>query len=227
MTRHAIVEESSAALQVPPTSEGYLSLTYISQKNIPMFHRRCAAASFPFLPSFSFLIHPQVQFLNTGGGTERFHPNLYADGKVCISLLGTFEGDRAERWDPLNSCIGQVLVSIQSLILGEYNPNAIGLHVTVDGRLVSRDDYHDYRIATIRYAMIAILQGCRGAGPYADMFPEFAPIIRAYFSVNRHRLMTILQADYRDLRRSMSPKEQRFLREVTKLVDEFRIIDND
>ena len=32
---------------------------------------------------------------------SRFNPNLYADGKVCLSLLGTWHGgDATEKWDP-------------------------------------------------------------------------------------------------------------------------------
>lgn len=37
---------------------------------------------------------PQVQFRTTGGGRVNFNPNLYADGKVCLSLLGTWSGKR-------------------------------------------------------------------------------------------------------------------------------------
>jgi hypothetical protein len=35
---------------------------------------------------------PLVQFKTTGGGLVSFNPNLYADGKVCLSLLGTWHG---------------------------------------------------------------------------------------------------------------------------------------
>jgi hypothetical protein len=35
---------------------------------------------------------PQVLFKTTGGGRVNFNPNLYADGKVCLSLLGTWQG---------------------------------------------------------------------------------------------------------------------------------------
>jgi ubiquitin-conjugating enzyme E2 Z len=31
---------------------------------------------------------PRVKFMTTAGGTVRFNPNLYADGKVCLSVLG-------------------------------------------------------------------------------------------------------------------------------------------
>jgi ubiquitin-protein ligase len=33
---------------------------------------------------------PLVQFKTTGGGRVGFNPNLYPDGKVCLSLLGTW-----------------------------------------------------------------------------------------------------------------------------------------
>ena len=49
----------------------------------------------------------------------RFNPNLYSDGKVCLSLLGTWHG---EGWtvptaSNFGSTILQVLVSIQSIIM--------------------------------------------------------------------------------------------------------------
>lgn len=60
---------------------------------------------------------PKVSFRTTGGGRVRFNPNLYHDGKVCLSLLGTWEGEKGESWNPEYSSILQVLISIQSLIL--------------------------------------------------------------------------------------------------------------
>ena len=45
------------------------------------------------------------------------NPNLYTDGKVCLSLLGTWTGDSSEEWQPFTSSIQQVLLSIQALVL--------------------------------------------------------------------------------------------------------------
>lgn len=59
---------------------------------------------------------PSVNFLTTGGGSVRFNPNLYNCGKVCLSLLGTWAG---EKWDPQVSNINQVLQSICYLIFVE------------------------------------------------------------------------------------------------------------
>ncbi|KAL3797082.1 hypothetical protein ACHAW5_007583 [Stephanodiscus triporus] len=66
------------------------------------------------LPSTYPRVSPKVQFLTTGGGSIRFNPNLYNDGKVCLSLLGTWSGPG---WVSGQSTLLQVLISIQSLIL--------------------------------------------------------------------------------------------------------------
>lgn len=62
---------------------------------------------------------PLVKLQTTGGGTVRFNPNLYKNGKVCLSLLGTWSGEGGEKWNNETSTILQVLVSIQSLIFVE------------------------------------------------------------------------------------------------------------
>ncbi|XP_069785715.1 (E3-independent) E2 ubiquitin-conjugating enzyme isoform X3 [Narcine bancroftii] len=46
----------------------------------------------------------------------RLNPNLYDNGKVCVSLLGTWIGKGTERWTTKSSLL-QVLISIQGLIL--------------------------------------------------------------------------------------------------------------
>lgn len=44
--------------------------------------------------------------------TDRLNPNLYEEGKVCVSLLGTWSGKGTEVWTSSSSIL-QVLVSIQ------------------------------------------------------------------------------------------------------------------
>lgn len=44
---------------------------------------------------------------------DRLNPNLYEDGKVCLSLLGTWSGHGVELWSPKDSNLLQLLVSIQ------------------------------------------------------------------------------------------------------------------
>ncbi len=70
------------------------------------------SVSFPYDYPFS---PPKVLFLTTDGRT-RFHPNLYIDGKVCLSILGTFSGPS---WSGTQS-LSSVLLSIQGLL--DKNP---------------------------------------------------------------------------------------------------------
>ena len=62
---------------------------------------------------------PHVEITSTGNGTVRFNPNLYDNGKVCLSLLGTWRGSPGENWNPKISTIYQVLISIQSIIMSD------------------------------------------------------------------------------------------------------------
>ena len=59
----------------------------------------------------------QSAYYHSGG--LRVNPNLYVDGKVCLSLLNTWTGRGNEVWDPSSSSILQVLVSLQGLVLNE------------------------------------------------------------------------------------------------------------
>ncbi|KAJ6726539.1 UBIQUITIN-CONJUGATING ENZYME E2 38-RELATED [Salix purpurea] len=60
----------------------------------------------------------------------RINPNLYANGRVCLSLLNTWPGRKSEKWDSSESTVLQVLVSIQALVLNEkpyYNEPGNGV----------------------------------------------------------------------------------------------------
>lgn len=59
---------------------------------------------------------PQVHFRSYG---MRLNPNLYANGRVCLSLLNTWAGKKSEKWNPCESTVLQVLLSIQALVLNE------------------------------------------------------------------------------------------------------------
>ena len=73
----------------------------------------------------------------------RLNPNLYEEGKVCVSLLGTWAGHTTETWGPQSNLL-QVLVSIQGLILCKepfYNePGYEGFRGTDDVWRVNHSD---------------------------------------------------------------------------------------
>ncbi|OAL36383.1 hypothetical protein AYO20_04279 [Fonsecaea nubica] len=60
---------------------------------------------------------PVAHFHSWTGGLGRINPNLYEEGKVCLSLLGTWSGENeSEKWSNKATLL-QVLVSLQGLVL--------------------------------------------------------------------------------------------------------------
>ncbi|KAK3685301.1 hypothetical protein B0T22DRAFT_214295 [Podospora appendiculata] len=97
------------------------------------------------------LIPPEMQFRTTGNGAAAFNPNLYNNGKVCLSLLGTWAG---QGWEPERSTILQVLVSIQGMIFTNqpwYNEPGRERHQDK-----TRSDNYNRQIQglTVQHAMI-------------------------------------------------------------------------
>ena len=84
------------ACLIGPEDTPYEDGFYGFEINIPQ--------EYPFKP-------PKVNFLTTDGNV-RFNPNLYACGKVCLSILGTWSGPP---WTSICT-ISSVLLSIQSLL---------------------------------------------------------------------------------------------------------------
>jgi baculoviral IAP repeat-containing protein 6 len=115
----------------------------------------------------------------------RFNPNLYADGKVCLSLLGTWHGGHAsEKWDPAQSSLSQVLLSIQAMILVDspwFNePGADGMRGTPEGDRRSARYNEELQLFTLRHAMLAQLKAPRGGLEDATRahFAAAAPAVR-------------------------------------------------
>jgi baculoviral IAP repeat-containing protein 6 len=101
---------------------------------------------------------PLVHISTTGNGEVRFNPNLYKNGKVCLSLLGTWSGEVGEKWNSDTSTLLQVFVSIQSLILIEepyFNEPSYEQSIgTPDGIERSRRYNETIRIATMKWAIL-------------------------------------------------------------------------
>lgn len=88
----------------------------------------------------------------------RFNPNLYHNGKVCLSLLGTWRGSATENWDPKLSTILQVLLSIQAIIMSnEVYFNEPGYEHeagTSEGERKNEGYANIVRYCNIKFAMI-------------------------------------------------------------------------
>jgi ubiquitin-protein ligase len=123
---------------------------------------------------------PKVQFLTTGRGNARFNPNLYENGKVCLSLLGTWNGPG---WIKGESTLLQILVSIQSLIFVEepfFNEPGNGfIHQHFVCLTKKSVDYNaNIRKLTLQHAILPFLSG-------HSFYPEFDDVMKQHFRLKR------------------------------------------
>ncbi|KAH0539153.1 hypothetical protein GP486_008731 [Trichoglossum hirsutum] len=100
------------------------------------------------------------------------NPNLYENGHVCLSLLGTWDGPPESKWQSEKSTILQVLLSIQSMILvsDPWRNEPVNQSDTSKTAIISSRDYSDERQAyTILYAMIPWLERRDSSGVWSDV----------------------------------------------------------
>lgn len=130
---------------------------------------------------------PHVWFLNTG--KKRMNPNLYDGGKVCLSILGTWGGDRGgEIWNPKISTLGQIYKSIQCQILIEQpffnEPGHESSYNTSEGMKRSRAYNDNIKLYTMQHTMYDLINNPK-------MYPQFEDVIRAHFKLKKNKILEI------------------------------------
>ena len=121
---------------------------------------------------------PPSALLKTLAPGVRFNPNLYTEGKVCLSILGTWSGPS---WTVCQS-MTSVLHSIQSLMSDKPYVNEPGYEnanknsIDIYNQCI---DYHTFRVAIVQQL----------EKPVAG-YEEFLPIMEKIFMNDYDRLMT-------------------------------------
>ena len=102
-----------------------------------------------FPPNYPFM--PPTMTYCTVSGNMRFNPNLYANGKVCLSILNTWEGPQ---W---TSCctVRTILLTLRALVLGTAYPlqNEPGFQdiVTSETKMYNNVVRHEnFRVAVVQ-----------------------------------------------------------------------------
>jgi ubiquitin-protein ligase len=97
------------ALIVGPSDTPYFGGYYFFEFNFPY--------DYPFSP-------PKVKYM-TNDGVTRYNPNLYKCGKVCVSILNTWSGDKWSACQTINS----ILLTLCSLLNDMPFLNEPGQHI--------------------------------------------------------------------------------------------------
>ena len=148
------------------------------------YHDNIFVFDFSFPPGYPN--EPPASSYHSRG--ERVNPNLYENGKVCLSLLSTWSGKGSEMWDPKRSNMLQVLVSIQGLVLVDdpyYNEAGYEKQSgTAEGKR-NGDQYNEQAFLASARSMISTVR---------DPPRHFEPLIRAHFHARAPKILRVCRA---------------------------------
>ena len=141
---------------------------------------------------------PKVCHVTSKKNDFRFNPNLYSDGKVCLSLLGTWGGQSAtERWiapsgsnsgSSSGSTFSQLMLSIYSMIFTEFpwynEPGREGSISNADKCPKSIEYNKELQNGTIKFAIMNQLK-----------YPEegFEDVIKTHFKLKRDEVIEYMK----------------------------------
>ncbi|KAF4587856.1 Ubiquitin-conjugating enzyme/RWD-like protein [Ophiocordyceps camponoti-floridani] len=110
---------------------------------------------------------PNVQCITTNGGQCRLNPNIYANGKICLSILGTWRGERGEEWSSAQG-LESILLSIQSLLSSNPYENEPGFEDANEesDKRMQRAYVQKIRHESLRLSVIQRLEG------YLELNPD-------------------------------------------------------
>jgi ubiquitin-conjugating enzyme E2 Z len=172
---------------------------------------------------------PHMELLTTDSGRVRFNPNLYANGKVCLSILNTWHGPS---WSPAQS-ISSVLLSVQSIMNARPYCNEPGFENPRDPRAV--EDYSECILhETIRVAFCDILEESPSA--VSILAPEFLSLAKEvgprFFEQHMDQCKRRLGNDNRPMNDPFGAQRGNFqwstlLERLQKLVEKYGLPDSD
>ena len=127
---------------------------------------------------------PPLVLYCTNGDNIRFNPNLYVNGKVCISLLNTWRG---EQWTSCQT-ISTILLNLCTLLCNNPLLNEPGI-------TSKHTDLQKYnKIIEFKNIDVAIIQMMKKkVGVFPEKFEGFYPIMKEYFLKNKEGILSFIE----------------------------------
>lgn len=157
------------AMIIGPSDTPYFGGYYFFEFKFP--------SDYPFSP-------PRLKYM-TNDGRTRFNPNLYKCGKVCLSILNTWSGDK---WSSCQT-ISTILLTLCSILNEKPFLNEPGL-------TISSNDFIPYQksieYANIYFSICEIICDFHKYIPYK--LYVFFPSIKQSFLDNYDKLLSFVQS---------------------------------
>ncbi len=126
---------------------------------------------------------PKLNYM-TNDGITRFHPNLYRNGKVCISILNTWKG---EQWTSCQT-IRSILLMLVTLLHNKPLLNEPGIKET-------HSSFKPYnKIITYKNLEIAILRNVTNKSKYNDIIQGLLIYHKKHIQENKDKIMEYLSS---------------------------------
>jgi ubiquitin-protein ligase len=157
------------ALIIGPSETPYFGGYYFFEFNYPY--------DYPFSP-------PKVKYM-TNDGQTRYNPNLYKCGKVCVSILNTWSGDKWSACQTINS----ILLTLCSLLNNMPFLNEPGQHIG------SRDclSYNkSIEYSNINFAVCDLINKSKNSIP--EQFKVFYPFMKEHFYKNYDNILEFVES---------------------------------
>jgi ubiquitin-conjugating enzyme E2 Z len=155
---------------------------------------------FEFLFPADYPSSPPLIKYCTNGDNIRFNPNLYTNGKVCVSILNTWRGPQ---WSACQT-ISTILLTLCTLLCKDPLLNEPGISI-------AHRDFEKYtKIIEYKNIEIAILKiVTKAEGVYPMKFDMFYYIVKEQYLKNRDKIVSYLEQKKKD-----EPKLQHFVTEL-------------
>ena len=164
---HESIMLKGYAMIVGPKDTPYFGGYYLFEINYPV--------EYPFLP-------PVVKSSTQGNGV-RFNPNLYCNGKVCLSVLNTWFGSS---WSACES-LRTVLLHLQMV----FNPNPLMNEPGITEPYLCASYAKSIEYHNLDVAVCNIIN--KSPGYYLPYFDLFYEIILEKFRTNRNELKQLAE----------------------------------
>jgi ubiquitin-protein ligase len=132
---------------------------------------------FEIIFPFDYPTHPPKVLFYTGDGNMRFHPNLYTNGKVCLSILNTWHG---EQWSS-SMTLRSILVTLTTL----FDWKCLLMEPGVKNKVLIKqyDDFVRFKTFEIAFSD-QVIRKC----VETTIWNSFYPIIERYVRENRENI---------------------------------------
>ncbi len=157
------------AMIIGPSDTPYFGGFYFFKFNFP--------ADYPFSP-------PTVIYM-TNDGFTRYNPNLYKCGKVCVSILNTWSGDKWTSCQTLNS----ILLTLCSLLNENPLQNEPGINSNSPDCIIYKKSI-EYR--NISFSVCDMINTTKQKIP--NDFTIFYPFMKENFLKNYDKLLEIVES---------------------------------